>query len=32
LTRALIPVTAATIVILFVASCFSSRMRKWLYS
>ena len=32
LTRALIPVTAATITVLFVASCFSSRMRTWLYS
>jgi len=32
LTRALIPVTAATIVVLFVASCVSSRMRAWLYS
>jgi ABC-type methionine transport system permease subunit len=32
LTRALIPVTAATITVLFVASCFSSRMRNWLYS
>ena len=32
LTRALIPVTAASIAILFVASCFSRRMRDWLYS
>ena len=32
LTRALIPVTAATIAVLFVASCFSRRMRNWLYS
>ena len=32
LTRALIPVTAATILVLFVASCFSRRMRDWLYS
>ncbi len=32
LTRALIPVTAATIGVLFVASCFSPRMRTWLYS
>ena len=32
LTRALIPVTAASIVVLFVASCFSRRMRNWLYS
>jgi hypothetical protein len=32
LTRALIPVTAGTIAILFVATCFSSRMRNWLYS
>lgn len=31
LTRALIPVTAATIAVLFVASCFSRRMRNWLY-
>jgi ABC-type methionine transport system permease subunit len=31
LTRALIPVTAATITVLFVATCFSSRMRDWLY-
>jgi hypothetical protein len=31
LTRALIPVTAATITVLFVASCCSSRMRDWLY-
>jgi len=31
LTRALIPVTAAAITVLFVASCFSSRMRNWLY-
>ena len=32
LTRALIPVTAATILVLFVATCFSRRMRDWLYS
>ena len=32
LTRALIPLTAATITVLFVATCFSSRMRNWLYS
>ena len=32
LTRALIPATAATIALLFVASCFSRRMRNWLYS
>jgi len=32
LTRALIPVTAATIAVLFVATCFSRRMRNWLYS
>ncbi len=32
LTRALIPVTAVTIAVLFVASCFSRRMRNWLYS
>ncbi|MGO9115127.1 MAG: hypothetical protein ACLP9L_38435 [Thermoguttaceae bacterium] len=32
LTRALIPLTAATITVLFVASCFSSRVRNWLYS
>jgi len=31
LTRALIPLTAASIAILFVASCFSPRMRDWLY-
>ncbi len=32
LTRALIPLTAGTITVLFVATCFSSRMRDWLYS
>ena len=32
LTRALIPATAASIAVLFVASCFSRRMRNWLYS
>lgn len=32
MTRALIPVVAATIAILFVASCVSPRMRNWLYS
>jgi len=32
LTRALIPATAVTITLLFVASCFSHRMRDWLYS
>ncbi len=32
LTRALIPVTAGTIATLFVASCFSNRVRNWLYS
>ena len=32
LTRALIPVTAATILVLFVATCFSRRMKDWLYS
>ena len=32
LTRALIPVTAASIAVLFIASCFSSRMRTWLYN
>jgi hypothetical protein len=32
LTRALIPVTAASIAVLFVASCCSRRMRDWLYS
>jgi hypothetical protein len=32
LTRALIPVTAAGIAVLFIASCFSRRMRTWLYS
>jgi hypothetical protein len=32
LTRALIPLTAATITVLFVASCCSRRMRDWLYS
>ncbi len=32
LTRALIPVTAATVAVLFVASCVSPRMRDWLYS
>ncbi|MGA2254794.1 MAG: hypothetical protein ABSG53_09045 [Thermoguttaceae bacterium] len=32
LTRALIPLTAASIAVLFIASCFSSRMRNWLYS
>lgn len=32
LTRALIPVTAVTIAVLFVASCVSPRMRAWLYS
>ena len=32
LTRALIPVTAATITVLFVASCCSRRVRNWLYS
>jgi len=31
LTRALIPATAITIAVLFVASCFSRRMRDWLY-
>jgi len=31
MTRALIPVTAATITVLFVASCFSHRLRDWLY-
>jgi len=31
LTRALIPVTAASIFVLFVASCFSTRVRAWLY-
>jgi predicted RND superfamily exporter protein len=32
LTRALIPLTAATIAVLFLATCCSSRMRNWLYS
>lgn len=32
LTRALIPVTAASIAILFVASCCSRRVRTWLYT
>ena len=32
LTRALIPFTAATITVLFIASCCSRRMRDWLYS
>lgn len=32
LTRALIPVTAAAIAVLFVATCVSRRMRNWLYS
>jgi len=32
LTRALIPVTAASILVLFVATCFSTRMRDWLYN
>ena len=31
-TRALIPLTAAAITVLFVATCVSSRMRDWLYS
>ena len=32
LTRALIPITACTIAILFIGSCFSRRMRDWLYA
>ena len=32
LTRALIPVTAATIAVLFLASCFSRRVQNWLYN
>jgi hypothetical protein len=32
LTRALIPVAAATIAGLFIASCCSRRVRNWLYS
>jgi hypothetical protein len=31
LTRALIPVTAATIAVLFIASCCSQRVQNWLY-
>ena len=32
LTRALIPAAAISMAVLFVASCFSRRMRDWLYS
>jgi hypothetical protein len=30
-TRALIPLTAITVAILFLATCVSPRMRNWLY-
>jgi hypothetical protein len=32
MTRALIPFTALSLTVLFLATCFSRRMRDWLYS